>query len=140
MVATARVLHHVLAWALVAGVAVQVFLAGLGVFSGAANFATHRDFGYLLELLPILILVAAAVGRLGRRQVIMPLVIFGLFILQSVFVALRESTPAVAALHPVNGFFIAYLAVQLAREAWARYRSGTPASVTSPAAYEAPGS
>ena len=140
MVGTARVIHDVLTWALVAGVAVQIFLAGLGVFSGAANFATHRDFGYALELLPILIVVAAAVARLGRRQIITPLVIFGLFILQSVFVALRESTPAVAALHPVNGFVIAYLALQLAREAWARSRSGTPASVSSPAASGAPGS
>jgi hypothetical protein len=140
MTGTARAIHHVLAWALVAGVAVQIFLAGLGVFSGAANFATHRDFGYLLELLPILIVVAAAVGRLGRRQIVTPLIIFGLFILQSVFVALRESTPAVAALHPVNGFIIAYLAVQLAREAWARSRSGTQAAVSLPAASEAPGS
>jgi hypothetical protein len=140
MVGAARVLHHVIAWALVAGVAVQIFLAGLGVFAGASNFATHRDFGYFLELLPILILVAAAGGRLGRRQIILPVVIFGLFILQSVFVALRDSTPAVAALHPVNGFIITYLAVQLAREAWARSRFGTEAPLSSPAASEARGS
>jgi hypothetical protein len=140
MVATARVLHHVLAWALVAGLAVQIFLAGLGVFSGAENFATHRDFGHVLELLPILILVAAAVGRLGRPQIIMPLIIFGLLILQSALVALRESTPAVAALHPVNGFIVTYLAIQLAREAWARFRSRTEPPLSSPAASEAPGS
>ncbi len=140
MVRTARALHHVIAWAFVAGVAVQIFLAGLGVFAGSSNFATHRDFGYLLELLPIGILVAAAIGRLGRRQIILPIVIFGLFILQSVFVGLRESTPAVAALHPVNGFIIMYLAVQLAREAWARFRLGVEAPLSSPATSEAPGS
>ena len=140
MVGIARVLHPVLAWALVAGVAVQIFLAGLGVFSGAANFATHRDFGDLLELLPILILVAAAIGRLGRRQIITPLIIFGLFILQSIFVGLRQSTPEVAALHPVNGFIIAYLAVQLAREAWARSRSDRAPSAPPSVASEASGS
>jgi len=139
MVGIARVAHHVLAWALVAGVAVQIFLAGLGVFSDAATFATHRDFGYLLELLPFLILVAAAIGRLGRREIIAPLIIFGLFILQSLFVALRESAPALAALHPVNGFVITFLAIQLARGAWARSRSGWEA-VSSPVASEVSGS
>ncbi|MDQ4034709.1 MAG: DUF6220 domain-containing protein [Chloroflexota bacterium] len=140
MIGTARVLHHVFAWALVVGVGVQIFLAGLGVFAGASNFATHRDFGYLLELLPILLLVAAAVGRLGRRQIVVPIVIFALFILQSVFVALRESTPAVAALHPVNGFVIAYLALQLAREAWTRHRTVAAGAGSAPAASGAPGS
>ena len=44
--------------------------------------------------------------------------IFGLFLLQSVFVLQRESTPEVAALHPVNGFLITLLAIILARDAW----------------------
>jgi hypothetical protein len=139
-VRVARVAHHVIAWALVVGLGFQVFLAGLGVFSSASNFATHRDTGYILELLPVLLLVAAAVGRLGRRQILMPIVIFALFILQSVFVGLRDSMPEVAALHPVNGFLILFLSVQLAREAWARSRSGaTASSAARPAASEAPG-
>ena len=29
---------------------VQVFLAGLGVFDSPTAFATHRDFGYMIEL------------------------------------------------------------------------------------------
>jgi hypothetical protein len=52
----------------------------------------------------------------------MPIVILALFILQSVFVALRGSMPEVAALHPVNGFLIALFAVWVARDAW-RQRS-----------------
>jgi hypothetical protein len=140
VVRVARVAHHVIAWALVVGLGFQVFLAGLGVFSSAANFATHRDTGYLLQLLPFLLLVAAAVGRLGRRQILLAIVIFALFILQSVFVALRGSMPEVAALHPLNGFLILFLSVQLAREAWARSRSGAAApSAAGSVASEAPG-
>lgn len=114
----ARMAHLVIACLLVAGLAVQIFLAGMGVFAGRSNFATHRDFGYLLELLPVLLVVAAAVGRLGRRQIVTPAVIFGLFILQSILVLQRSAFPPIAALHPVNGFLIALLAVGVAREAW----------------------
>lgn len=136
----ARTAHLVLAWLFVAGIAVQIFLAGMGVFAGSLNFATHRDVGYLLELFPILLLVTAAVGRLGRRQVVLPAVIFGLFILQSILVLQRDSFPAVAALHPVNGFLIALLAVGVAREAWQRWRAGEPVEVAaSPGAQEAAG-
>jgi Family of unknown function (DUF6220) len=124
----ARTAHLALAWLLVAGLVVQIFLAGLGVFAGASNFATHRDWGYLLEALPFFMGVAAFVGRLGRRQVWLAFGIFGLFLLQSILLLARDSTPAIAALHPVNGFVIAWLAIMVAREAWARRQAGDPAA------------
>jgi hypothetical protein len=40
--------------------------------------------------------------------------------LQSVLVLQRDDLPAIAALHPVNGFLIALAAVWLARDAWRR--------------------
>ena len=131
----ARSVHLAVAWLLVAGIVVQIFLAGLGVFRGPASFITHRDFGYLLELLPIILLVAALLGRMDRRFPVLAAVIFGLCILQSVFVALRESTPEVAALHPVNGFLIALLSVVQVRDAtmaWRAERAAPAASPTSP--------
>ena len=42
-----------------------------------------------------------------------------LFALQSVFVALRADMPAVAALHPLNGFLILAVGVVTARASWA---------------------
>ena len=114
----ARVVHLVLSVLFIAGLVGQVFLAGLGVFDGPARFATHRDWGYLLELFPVLLLIAGLVGRMGRRLAILAVAEFGLFILQSVFIAFRESTPAVAALHPVNGFLILLIAIVIARESW----------------------
>jgi Family of unknown function (DUF6220) len=85
---------------------VQVFLAGLGVFDDPSAFITHRDFGYAFSLLPLVMLVLALVGGLPRRFAGLSALLFVLFLLQSVFVAMRESAPAVAALHPLNGFFI----------------------------------
>ena len=129
MQSIARTVHLALAWLLVAGLIVQIFLAGLGVFKGPASFETHRGWGYLLELLPLLLLIVGLVARLGRRPALLAAGIFGLFILQSVFVAMRETTPEVAALHPVNGFLITFLAIVLARDAWLGRRSGTAGSI-----------
>ena len=114
----ARSAHLVVAWLLVAGVVVQIFLAGLGVFRSPEAFANHRDFGFMLELLPLVLLLLGLVARLGRRAALLAAGIFGLFILQSVFVGLRADAPEVAALHPVNGFLIAFLSIVLARDAW----------------------
>ena len=51
-------------------------------------------------------LVLALVGGLPRQFAGLSALLFVLFMLQSVFVAMRESMPAVAALHPLNGFLI----------------------------------
>jgi hypothetical protein len=114
----ARTFHLFVSWLLVAGLVAQVFLAGLGVFSSSASFATHRDVGYSLSLLPIVLLIAGLVGGLGRRLALIAVLVFVLFILQSVFVVMRTSAPAVAALHPLNGFLILLLAIVIARESW----------------------
>jgi Family of unknown function (DUF6220) len=114
----ARQLHAVIAWSFVAALVVQVWLAGRGVFESPTVFATHRDVGYTLSIFPIVLLVLGLLGGMGRRVAILAAVIFGLFILQSVLVVMRESSPAVAALHPVNGFLIVLLGVVLARDSW----------------------
>lgn len=118
--------HLVVAWVFVAGVVLQVFLAGLGVFDSPARFVDHVTWGYTLEILPILLLALAAIGRLGRRQVMIPAALFGMFILQSILVALRADLPMVAALHPVNGFAILFLGIVAAREAWGARAASEP--------------
>jgi uncharacterized protein DUF6220 len=89
------------------------------VFDNPERFRTHAGWGYMLGLVPLLLLATAAIGRLGRRQVLYALALFGMFILQSILVALRTDMPTVAALHPVNGFAILLVAILTAREAWA---------------------
>jgi hypothetical protein len=123
----ARTLHLAVAWLLVVGLVVQIFLAGLGVFAGRPNFETHRTVGFLLQVLPLAMAITAWVGKLGRRHIVLAIVIFVLFFVQSFLLLARGSVPAIAALHPVNGFFMAWLAVWVARDAWAR-RAGAGAS------------
>jgi uncharacterized protein DUF6220 len=114
----ARAIHLGAAWLFVACLIVQVFLAGLGVFDDPAAFITHRDFGYLIGLLTLVLLVAAIVGRLGGRQIGLVVLLMVLFALQSVFIAMRTAYPAAAALHPVNGFLILLVTLIAARDAW----------------------
>ena len=120
--------HLVVAWAFVAGLVFQVFLAGRGVFEGAERFNDHVGWGYTIGLLPIVLLILAAAGRLGRRQVTYASAMFGMFILQPILVGLRDTQPTIAALHPVNGFALLLVAILSAREAWvARDASPGPA-------------
>jgi heme A synthase len=102
----------------VAGVVAQVVLAGLGVFSDPRSFITHREFGYLLGMVTLVLLILALVGRAPRRVIGLCALLLVLFALQSVFIALRASAPDVAALHPLNGFLILLVAITVTRAAW----------------------
>ncbi len=117
--AGARRAHPITCAVFAACATVQVFLAGLGVFDDPRVFVTHREFGYLFGWLTLVVLILALVGRLPRRIVALSALLLVLFALQSVFVALRVDVPAVAALHPLNGFAILALAVATARGSWA---------------------
>ncbi|MGQ0607148.1 MAG: DUF6220 domain-containing protein [Chloroflexota bacterium] len=134
----ARPIHLVVAWLFVIGLLYQVFLAGMGIFSGASAFVTHRDVGYLLTLVPVVLFVTALVGRFGRWQAIAAAVMAGQFILQSILVFQRDSVPAIAALHPVNGFLILLIAVWLARDAWRVWQASPHATPAEPIASESP--
>lgn len=127
----ARPIHVVVAWLYVIGLLFQVFLAGMGVFDGASAFVTHRDTGYALTALPVVLAITALVGRFGRWHVIAAVVMFGQFILQSVLVFQRDSVPAIAALHPVNGFLILLIAVWLATDAWRAFQADRAPSTAS---------
>ncbi len=113
----ARVAYPWVAWLFVACCVVQVFLAGLGVFEDGSRFAVHRDFGYAFGLLTIVLIVLAIAGRLGRVVIGLSVLLLVQFVMQSVFVVLRESAPVVAALHPVNGFGILLVGIVAARAA-----------------------
>ena len=133
-----RRIHLVVAWAFVAALIIQVFLAGLGVFESASKFQTHAGWGFMIGLIPIVLLVLAGAGQLGQRQVLYAAALFGLFIVQSILVAMRSSAPVVAALHPLNGFLILFVAVAMAREAWAaRSQPAAKAEKAEPSAAEA---
>ena len=89
-----------------------------------ASFLTHRDFGYLLGWFTLAMLVLALLGREPRLIVGLTVLVLVQFTLQSVFVALRDDYPAVAALHPVNGFLILAVGGLIARRrGWSASRA-----------------
>jgi hypothetical protein len=118
MAALARNVIAFGAWILVAGTLVQVFLAGLGVFRGPADFETHRNFGYLLGLFTLGLLILAVAVHATRFQMALAALLFVQFIAQSVLVNLRATNPELAALHPVNGTLIVIVAILFARHSW----------------------
>jgi hypothetical membrane protein len=118
----ARLGFLVTAWLFVAATVVQVFLAGLGVFGvPPGDFSTHRAWGYTFGFLILVLIALGLVGRVSRRELGLSLLLIVLFALQSVFVAVRVDYPAVAALHPLNGFAILLVGIYLALGA-RRYR------------------
>ena len=109
--------------AFVACAVVQVFLAGLGVFNDPRSFVTHREFGYAFGWLTLVALILALVAGSPRRITGLTGLLLLLFALQSVFVAVRADLPAVAALHPLNGFILLATSAVVTRRAWGARRS-----------------
>jgi hypothetical protein len=120
------------AWLFAACNIVQIYLAGLGVFESPDAFLTHRDFGYLFGVLTLVMLVLALVGRLPRAMIGATVALLVLFALQSVFVIVRSGAPALAALHPVNGFLIAGISIVVAWHARRYFRTEPSSTVVTP--------
>jgi hypothetical protein len=132
----ARAVHRWLLTLFIIGVAVQFFLAGLGVFKtqhatdrgtvGDSQFASyfdpHRALGNVLLGVGILVFLAALVARLGRTRALVMLVLPVLVFLQSVF---ANSGPSwFRALHVLNAFVIAGVAGSQTGIYWREARAG----------------
>ena len=130
----ARAAHPIVAGTFVACVVVQVFLAGLGVFDDPKAFVTHREFGYLFGWLTLVVLVLALAGRMPRRVTGLSVLLLVLFALQSLLMAVRVDLPAIAALHPLNGFAILGVGVMTAQSSWPLRREAATPAMVAPAA------
>ena len=110
-------------WLFVLGLLYQVYLAGMGVFAG--SFDTHAGWGnYVIGPLTIVLFVLALIGRVGRRDIALTVVLFVQgAILQSVLVLQRETSPEIAALHPVNGVLMLIIGIYLGVDAWRMVRA-----------------
>lgn len=116
-----RTVHGVVAWAVVAAIVVQVFLAGLSVaqLGGTGSFVTHVDVGRIFGIVFLVLLVTAAIAGTGRRRIGQAAGLLGLFVVQS-FLPYADDAglPAAAALHPVNALVMFVLAIWYARTVW----------------------
>ena len=100
---------------LLAGVA-QIFLAGLGAFSlqdqgleaaGDTAFAPHRDLGFTMAGIALLILIMALIARPGARAIAGSAVLVLLTsLMQSLLAGLGEDHAVYGALHALDGLLI----------------------------------
>jgi hypothetical protein len=130
MIRGARYAYAALAWAFVAGIVLQVFYAGLGLFMKPENFDLHVNFGWLLHLGPLPILVAAALARAGRTQILKTAALAVTFFFVPILAAIRADAPLAAAFHPVGALLGFWLATVVARGATSLARSADPATST----------
>lgn len=114
-------IYLVLAALFAVGVLLQALWAGMAVLSAPSYWQLHTNFVHAIELLPILMLVAALIGRGGRPLWILPLVAFALISVQYATVAARPSL--VAGIHAMNALLIFGVAMEGVRLGAKRLRS-----------------
>jgi hypothetical protein len=115
-----RWLHAGVAWLFVLTILVQVFLAGAAIanLGGSGDFSMHSGFGFaVVGLASLALLLTALIAGEGRGQVGLSFGLLVLYIVQTSLPSFRSTTPALAALHPVNALLLFGLAVVVARRA-----------------------
>ena len=125
MTEIARQIHAGVAWLLAGSIVVQVWLAGLAIpqlGGGGGSFETHRNFGYVIGLVTLILFLTSLPTRLGRRRTLESLGILGLYIVQSSLPYMGVG--AIEALHPVSAVVMFVVSLVYARAVW-RERSGT---------------
>ena len=105
-----------LAWLVVGGIVLQIYLAGAALF-GAVTFQPHRALGTGLAVAILLLLVMVLIARPGRRMVGLTAVLLALTIVQVLLPSLRTGLPWLAALHVVNAVALGGVASTVARTA-----------------------
>ena len=115
-----RLVHAGVAWLLVGSIVVQVWLAGSAIpqLGGNGSFATHRDVGYMIGLITLVLFLTSLPTGLGRRRILQSLGILGLYIVQSSLPYMDPDLSAVAALHPVNAVVMFVVSLVYARAVW----------------------
>jgi len=110
----ARYVYIGLAWLFLVAITVQVLIAGLAIFGDPRDITLHRDLGYVLHLSPVLILIAAAVGRVGLTTLLWVGALVVVTLIQPLLPSIGSDNALVAALHPVLALVIFAIAARLA--------------------------
>jgi len=116
--AAARTAFMGLAWLFVLGVAVQFFLAGLGLSElGGESMDPHEALGHALTIVSIVLLLLAVIGHLGRLLIGLSVVLFLLVFFQSLWANEDLDPMALRSLHVLGGLAIFVLGHYLAQQA-----------------------
>jgi len=118
--------HNVLAHIVLLSVALEFYLAGVGVFA-AGSLDPHRMLGAVIVLGGLLLTLTGLAG--GRRTAVASLEFLLLTVLQVVLIVLGDVSRYIAALHPLNALAVLFLSRELAR---GRYRAEVPAEADQP--------
>jgi hypothetical protein len=115
----------VLSSMLALGVLFEVFLAGGGIFTSSSWWPIHIILGLVLTFFPMVFLLLAWMGHLGRWFYWVGGLTLLLIVLQSFLVEIprRIGLSVLSALHPVNALVIFGLAVLLVQRTWLSLRS-----------------
>ena len=132
MIRTARYIYAGLAWLFVAGVLLQVFLAGMVVVARQSSWNAHIGLGHTLSMPLLFMLVTMYLGRLPRRVKTLTWALFAVYIIQAdILIFMRMSVPVLSAFHPVLALVDFALGYALARQAVPLAREGkSPAAAT----------
>ena len=130
MVRAARYAFVVLALAFAAGIVLQVFFIGLGLFAGSENLVLHTTFGWILHLAPLLVLIAAALAGAGRTRILQAVALVVVVWIVPILAAVRADLPEIAALHPVGALLAFVLSLVVARGSLELVRDPDPAART----------
>lgn len=110
----------IVAWTFVAALFAQLFVSGLAVFVGPGYWLRHLAWVHAFQWFAPAALVLALLGRSSRAVKILSVLTLVLLSLQYTTADFRlvESRRMWAALHPVGGFLLLWIAIDLARRAW----------------------
>lgn len=105
--------HRGLARVLLAGLAIQLFFAGLGVF-GVTGFLPHAILGSVIILTSFALPILAWRGRLGSALTRRSWLLAALMITQGLLIDAARISHVITALHPVNAMLLVLLTFSMA--------------------------
>ncbi|MCC3375432.1 DUF6220 domain-containing protein [Cohnella sp. REN36] len=109
----AHLIYSVLAWLFAACIVIQLFFAGLGMFTDSKFWEYHSNFVHFFEFILLLLVIIAFIGKLSHGLRWWPFGLFAMIALQYLTAEMTLGTTA-AALHPVIATFLFYGSVNVA--------------------------
>jgi hypothetical protein len=100
---TITTIHFILSLAILTGIVIEFYFAGMGVFQGA-SFQIHQITGVFLWGGSALLLLFALLGKTGKKAIGFSILLFVLLFIQPLWLQINQ--PFVKALHVVNGLAV----------------------------------
>ena len=106
-------------WLFIAGVVIQVTLAGLTVVAGQIDWSIHKDLGHIIGLPLYIMAITMYIAKADRPVKRTTWLLLLVFVIQTGVTIFLRFSPApvvyLSALHPVMALFDFWLALRLLR-------------------------